>query len=103
MDILLICVCGMSTSIKKKKMKQAAENLPHEVSVEANVADNVEDIVHNYDVVLLAPQVSHKQEDVEAIVDQHEEVKLGLIDSLAYGQLDGEAVLKQARNLVDEN
>lgn len=101
MDILLICVCGMSTSMLAEKMKQAAEELDCEVNIEANVADNAEEIVPDYDVVLLAPQVSHKQEDIEKIVDKYEEVELGVIDSLAYGQLDGETVLNQALNLVD--
>ncbi|MBM7555678.1 PTS sugar transporter subunit IIB [Halanaerobacter jeridensis] len=101
MEILLICVCGMSTSMLAEKMKQAAEERSYQINIEANVADNATDIVPDYDVVLLAPQVSHKEEEIEKIVAQYEDVELGVIDSLAYGQLDGEAVLKQALNLVD--
>lgn len=103
MDILLICVCGMSTSMLAEKMKQAAAEIDYEVNIEANVADNVEDIVPEYDVVLLAPQVSHKEEEVEMVIEQYENIKLGLIDSLAYGQLDGEKVLKQAMSMVNDN
>ena len=101
MDILLICVCGMSTSMLAEKMKQAAEKLDYEVQIEANVADNAEEIVPEYDIVLLAPQVSHKEDEIAKIIEQYKDIQLGLIDSLAYGQLDGEAVLEQAVGLVD--
>jgi PTS system cellobiose-specific IIB component len=82
-----------------EKMKQEAKKNNYEVAVDANVADNVEDIVEDYDIILLAPQVSYKQADVKKIVDQYNDIKLDVIDSLAYGQLDGAAVLKQALNL----
>jgi Phosphotransferase system cellobiose-specific component IIB len=64
MKVLLICAGGASTSILMKKMeKYAAEkDMPFEVI--AIGAPSVDEHYKNFDVILLGPQISYKQDDI---------------------------------------
>ncbi|GAB6099951.1 PTS sugar transporter subunit IIB [Halanaerocella petrolearia] len=99
MKILLTCAAGMSTSLMVEKMKVAAKERDLESVIEAEPIDKFEDIVEEYDVVLLGPQVRYKKAEFEGIASEYD-IPVAVIDSAAYGMVDGDKVLDQALELV---
>lgn len=96
--IMLVCCAGMSTSLLVKKMQDAAakENLEAEIFAigEADVK-NHEDV----DVVLLGPQVRYLLGKMEKLMNP-KGIPVSVIDSVLYGTMNGEAVLKQAIDMT---
>ncbi len=96
MRILLLCNQGMSTSALVRNMyKYVDEN----VTIEAHAITNYEDVIGNFDVVLLGPQIRYKIDEVGKVAAEHG-IKAALIDPMAYGMLDGQKVVDQAYKLV---
>lgn len=87
----------MSTSILAKKMQEVGDkhNLP--VEIKAYSIKQLLKILEekNPDCVLLGPQVRHMFEDTKKRVESFD-VPVGVIDSVDYGMMDGEKVLKKA-------
>ncbi|MEW9094273.1 MAG: PTS sugar transporter subunit IIB [Clostridiaceae bacterium] len=96
--IMLVCCAGMSTSLLVKKMEDAAtkENLKVEIFAvgEADVK-NHEDV----DVVLLGPQVRYLLKKMEKLMVP-KGIPVKVIDSILYGTMNGEEVLKQAVDMI---
>ncbi|GAB6138796.1 PTS sugar transporter subunit IIB [Halanaerobaculum tunisiense] len=99
MKILLTCAAGMSTSLMVEKMKKEAENRGLEAEIEAEAVEKFKDIVTEYDVVLLGPQIRYKKKQFKKIGDKHD-VAVDVIDPTAYGRVDGGKVLDQALELM---
>jgi len=97
MRIMLACCAGMSTSIVVAKMEEAAKSQGKDYKIWAVDQTQVEAELGNFDVLLLGPQVRHIQRKMSKIVG---DIPMAVIDSVAYGRCDGEAVLKQAEALV---
>ena len=95
MRILLVCAAGMSTSLLVNNMKNFADE---DDFIEARPAGNLEEIVDNFDVILVGPQIRYKFNQIEKICKEHGK-KAGLMDMLAYGQMDGKAAINQAKAL----
>lgn len=95
--IYLFCDNAMSTSMLAKKMQSVgdAHNLP--VEIKAFPIRSLEKILEetNPDCVLLGPQVRHLLEDTKARTLKHN-IPVGVIDSVDYGMMDGEKVLKKS-------
>lgn len=97
-NILLVCSAGMSTSMMVKKMQDAAAAQNIEANIwavgDAESASNSE----KADVILLGPQVRFlKSKMVETVKG---EKPVDVIEMAAYGQMNGEKVLKQALSLI---
>ncbi|WEO78722.1 PTS sugar transporter subunit IIB [Cryobacterium sp. SO2] len=96
MRVLLACAAGMSTSLLMNNMRKfaAADDV-----IDAVPYGDVSDVVAGYDVVLLGPQVKFRLSEAKTML-----VPLGkvvdVIDMRAYGTMDGEKVLVQARALL---
>lgn len=92
--IMLVCCAGMSTSLLVKKMQDAAVQKGIEVEIfavgEAEAKEH-EDI----DVVLLGPQVRYLLSKMQKLMEP-KGIPVGVIDSILYGTMNGEAVLKKA-------
>lgn len=67
MKILLSCSGGMTTSYFAQKMNQAAQLLFMNYEAEAVGYNNLFNIGHEYDVILLAPQISYMHAKVQEI------------------------------------
>ena len=97
--ITLVCMAGMSTSLLVNKMRRAAA----EMNAEAEIIAMSEAAFARYekptDVLLLGPQVSYKYEAMKERCAA-EGIRIGVIDSVLYGRMDGEAVLKQALEML---
>ncbi|MBZ2175377.1 PTS sugar transporter subunit IIB [Schnuerera sp. xch1] len=94
--IYLFCDQAMSTSIIAKKMQEVGDkhNLP--IEVKAFSIKNLEKILEeeNPNCVLLGPQVRHMLDDTRNRVEKYD-IPVGVIDSVDYGMMDGEKVLKK--------
>lgn len=96
MNILLICACGMSTSLLVNRMKEVGTK---EDRIDAMPVDKLEANVKNYQVVLVGPQIRYKFNDIKKICDINH-VACGLMDMASYGQMNGKVMYEQAKNLV---
>jgi cellobiose PTS system EIIB component len=96
--ILLVCAAGMSTSLLVNKMKDAAGNRGLEIDISAMPISEAGSIIGEVDVVLLGPQVRFQKAQVDSLVNGR--VPVEVIDMLAYGTMNGEAVLNRALELI---
>ncbi|GAA0486177.1 PTS sugar transporter subunit IIB [Salinibacillus aidingensis] len=98
-QILLACSSGMSTSLLVKKMQEVAKEKGIEAEIWAVSQDKAETDMEKADVLLLGPQMRFLKRKFSKKADE-----LGLpidsIDPVAYGRVDGEAVLEKALELM---
>lgn len=95
--IYLFCDNGMSTSMLAKKMQDIGDAHKLPIEVKAFSIKHLERILEekNPDCVLLGPQVRHLFEDAKSRVESYN-IPIGVIDSVDYGMMDGEKVLKKS-------
>lgn len=96
MKVLLICSAGMSTSMLVNNMLKVAD--PDDV-VDALPFGELESKIDDYDVVLLGPQIRFKLDEVKKTAEEHGKAA-EVIDMRVYGMMNGEAAMKQARELL---
>lgn len=102
-SIGLACNLGSSTSILVNKMKSIvakSEKLSvYDVTIESFPASNISNSVSDYDVILLAPQIAHREEEMKEFL-KDTDIPVKVIDSAAFGMMDGASILKEALYLV---
>lgn len=101
MNILLSCSGGFSSSIVVKNILKASEAQGKDNKVWTIDCGSLEDHVGNADVVMMAPQILHMKNNFEQLCSAHG-IPVGMISFQDYGMANGEAVLKQAEDLVAE-
>ncbi|RKD32305.1 PTS sugar transporter subunit IIB [Thermohalobacter berrensis] len=101
MKILLCCAAGMSTSLIVEKMKKAAETRNMDVTIEAVSVDEIENVIQDYDVVLLGPQVKYKKNQLQKLGDKHGK-KVDVINPVDYGLVKGDKILDFAIKLRED-
>jgi PTS system cellobiose-specific IIB component len=94
--ILLVCAQGMSTSIIANKMKASLHPDENDWIIEAKEATDFQEVVKNYDIVLLGPQIRFKKDEFSKIAEAYN-VPVMVIDSVDYGLCRGDAILKAAK------
>ncbi|WP_336277769.1 PTS sugar transporter subunit IIB [Cronobacter dublinensis] len=101
--IVLCCSAGMSTSLVVTKMAKTAAERGLELNIYAIPEQSLRDELdlHGRDIqaVLLGPQVRFKLAENKKLTDAYE-IPIAVIDSVAYGTLNGAKVLDQALSLV---
>ena len=95
--IYLFCDQGMSTSMIAKRMQDIGDEHDLPIEVKAYSIKDLMKIVEekNPDCVLLGPQVRHMLEDTKERLKNYT-LPVGVIDSIDYGMMDGEKVLKKS-------
>lgn len=93
--ITLCCAAGMSTSLMVSKMNLAAIVMGVEVKIHAVPETDFANYADDTDILLLGPQVSYTLGKMKA---QYEPkgIKVSVINSMDYGMMNGEKVLKDA-------
>lgn len=93
--ITLVCAGGMSTSLLVSKMNIAALDSGISVKIRAIAENNFENYVDETDILLLGPQVGYT---LKKMKEKYEPIgiKVAVINSVDYGMMNGEKVLKQA-------
>lgn len=99
--ILLACASGMSTSLLVSKMKEIAKEKGIEAEIWAVSQDKAMTEMKNADVLLIGPQMRFMKRKYEPIANEAG-IPLDVIDPVAYGRIDGEAVLNRALELLGE-
>ncbi|MBK5074827.1 PTS sugar transporter subunit IIB [Budviciaceae bacterium CWB-B4] len=89
--IMLACMGGFSTSMLVKKMREAAEKQGIDAEIDA-VAETELDKYNDLNIILLGPQVGHLLSELRSKF----ETPIIIIDSMDYGLMNGEKVLKDA-------
>ncbi|MFD1446603.1 PTS sugar transporter subunit IIB [Oceanobacillus profundus] len=100
-NILLACSSGMSTSLLVNKMKESAASKGIEVNIWAVAQDKAPTEIEKADVLLIGPQMRFMKKKF-SVVAEKAGVPLDIIDPMAYGRVDGEAVLNKALDLIGE-
>lgn len=96
--ITLVCAAGMSTSLMVSKMRLAAVSMGETVKIQAVPESEFAKYADETDVLLLGPQVGYRLNKMKT---QYEPkgIKVAIINSIDYGMMNGEKVLKQALNM----
>jgi len=97
--ILLACSSGMSTSLLVSKMEEVAKNKGIEAKIWAVAQDQAQKEMDKADVLLIGPQMRFLKKKFEALAKE-KGIPLYVIDPVAYGRIDGEAVLNKALELI---
>jgi len=100
MNILLVCVAGMSTSLLVRKMETEASNRGLDVKIMAKAFDDLENVIDDYDVILIGPQIKYKEPYIKKLAEQKRK-KYAVIPSMMYGMVDGKETLDLALKLKD--
>jgi len=95
--IVLFCNAGMSTSLLINKMLTQAATEGFACTVDAFATANAAEEGKNADVILLGPQVRHELKRIRGLFP---DIPVEPIDMMAYGRMDGEAVLSQVKSLI---
>ncbi|WP_449354245.1 PTS sugar transporter subunit IIB [Virgibacillus natechei] len=99
--ILLACASGMSTSILVRRMEEAAEAKGIEAEIWAVAQDKAPTEMERADVLLIGPQMRFMKKKYSKVADEVG-IPLDVIEPVAYGRADGEAVLNKAIDLIGE-
>lgn len=97
--IVLICNLGMSTSLLVTKMQEAAAKKGLEVSISAHAVGDAQAKAADADVILMGPQVRFNLPKVKALFPH---IPVESINTVDYGMVNGEKVLKAALDLMGE-
>ncbi len=98
--ILLACSSGMSTSLLVSKMREAAEEKGIEAEIWAVGNDKADSEMEKADILLIGPQMRFLKKKLDKR-GQELGISVEIIDPVAYGRMDGEAVLNKALELME--
>lgn len=96
--ITLICAAGMSTSLLVTKMNAAAEKSGILVKIRAIPESEFLKYADDTDILLLGPQVGYTLTKMKTLYEP-KGIKVAVINSVDYGMMNGEKVLKMALEL----
>lgn len=99
--ILLACNAGMSTSLLVLRMQEAAKAKGIEATIEAKGVTEAESVIHEWDIVMLGPQVRHQIKLLTKASGGATPVKV--INMRDYGLMNGENVLNDAIKTIEES
>lgn len=97
--ILLCCSSAMTTSFFASLMNEAALQLHKNCIVDATALSNLCDKAFQYDVLLLAPQVSY---ELPHIIRDFPEVKVGMLSAKIFGRQRADLALQEAYRIFAE-
>ena len=97
--IVLVCSAGMSTSLLMTKMKEYADSINYEISVEAHPVSTVDETGKDADVILLGPQIRFNLSKVKSMFP---EKPVEAMDIQAYGTMNGQKIVEHAKTLLGD-
>ena len=98
--IALICEHGASTGICVRKMIEASSKLGIESEIGAYSAAKLDSIINDMNCILLGPQLSFKLDPFKKAYPDHA-AKIAVVNSMDFGMMDGEKILKDAIAMID--
>jgi Phosphotransferase system cellobiose-specific component IIB len=97
--ILLVCGGGASTGFLAQAITNAANNEGYDYEIFARPVDMLDSLIGEIDVLLIAPHFKFREKELIEKANNNG-VCCGVIDSLAYGTMDGKTILNQINNLT---
>lgn len=97
--VILICNAGISNSLLVKHIQEATKEKNIQLDVSSTPVLSCKDKVENIDLVLLAPQVAHKLEEIKSITKKD---NVEVINTNDYANGDGYAILNHILSVLDE-
>ncbi|MBP2630579.1 MAG: phosphotransferase system lactose/cellobiose-specific subunit [Firmicutes bacterium] len=97
MKILLVCAAGMSTSLVAESMQDALSEEEKDWVISAEPSEQFHDVVNEYDVVLLGPQVRFKKDEFQEAAGEN--IPVAIINTIDYGCCRGDKILQAAKEL----
>lgn len=97
--VMFVCSAGMSTSMLVQRVQKAADAQNFESKIWAVSDSDAKNHLSDVDCVLLGPQVRFLLSKYKKEADA-KGFKVDVVDQIAYGRMDGEAVLKQVLKLL---
>lgn len=97
--IILFCASGMSTSLLVNKMRAAAQAQNYEVFIDAYPFTDLNTKAVEADCIMLGPQVRYQ---LKPLQEKFPEKTIVVIDMMAYGMMNGEKVLADAKQALNE-
>lgn len=97
MKILLACSAGMSTSLLEASIKKYADSIGDEIEVIAKPSGEAKEILKNYDIVLLGPQVKFMEQSFKDIAGS---IPVIVIPPAIYAMAKGEDCYKLAKENI---
>ena len=97
MKILLACSAGMSTSLLVNNMKKFCG--PDDV-IEARPVRTVPDIIDDWEVLLLGPQVRYLKKEYKPLCASKNK-GFGVIPMQIYGRMDGKSCVELAKKAME--
>lgn len=91
--ILLACSAGMSTSLLEKSMKDFASSVNQECEIKAMPSEQAKEVIGNYDVCLLGPQVKFMEAQFKQVAGS---VPVVVIPPQIYAMAKGDDCFKLA-------
>jgi PTS system cellobiose-specific IIB component len=99
MKIVFICGYGVSCGMIANKPQKAGQARGYDVTTEAYSYAQLSDVICNFDVVLVAPQMSFNEKSIAETCEAHGK-KYAIVDDLAFATLDGEKCFNTALKLM---
>lgn len=94
--ILLCCSAGFSTSILMKKMYDYFDDNDIDIRLEAVPLSSVASVIEQWDMVLVAPQMSYGLSEIQALTNK----PVALIPSEIYQNGNGKDVALMAMEIL---
>lgn len=99
--VLLVCSAGMSTDFLVQKLKKAIaeKNVNYDFSACPLNTTNFRDLIKGFDVLLLAPQVRYRIDEVQALTKELK-IPMESIPFQIYGLCDTEKIIAMVDRLL---
>lgn len=92
-NIILMCSTGASTSVLCKRMREAAEEMGYECTVNAVGVTRLEEVADQADIILVGPQIRFQARRIREVAS----CPVLDIDMRIYGTMDGKAMMEIVR------
>lgn len=85
MNIVLVCMAGMSTSLLQTKLIDEAKSRAIDASVKAIPIADIDDLVSDADILLLGPQVRYLEKELKK---KYNNIPVSVIKMTDYGTMN---------------
>ena len=99
--IVLVCQYGASTSMFAARMNAAAKKWGIDAECKAYPESRLEELIEEADFLLLGPQIGYKKDEFMEEFPQYAS-KFHVLNSMDFGTLNGEKVLRSLINMDKE-
>jgi PTS system cellobiose-specific IIB component len=97
--VLLVCGAGASSGFMAAAARKATKKLGEDIEFKAKSEAEISEYLNSNDLLLVAPHLKYMIDDVKGACEKAG-VKYGIIPQKVYGALDGQGLVKMAKELL---